>query len=206
MLTSREESKAIGRLVSRSQVIVPYFFRFLQAQSSIPTRPQDVQRCLFCGQLIYPKGDKPSWNYLPSSRSSASTKRFTRKWSPSSTPSSILRTVPDKSGHRHPTARTSHPRCGRVIRQHETARLNVKEWGRLTDLGPSEKSKDERRAFFFCGAATRVALAWTQKSDSSKGKQESVNSCRDNAPLFNIILSFSVTSLIYRSCVLILRQ
>ncbi|TCI49482.1 hypothetical protein EVJ30_14740 [Exiguobacterium sp. SH5S13] len=73
-------------------------------------------------------------------------------------------------------------------------------------LGSSEKSKDERRAFFFCGAAIRVALAWTPKSDSSKGKQGIVNSGRDNAPLFNIILSFSVTSLIYRSSVLNLRQ
>ncbi len=37
VLKFREGSKAIGRRVSRSQMIVPYFFCFLQAQSSMPT-------------------------------------------------------------------------------------------------------------------------------------------------------------------------
>ncbi len=61
--------------------------------------PSTGRTTVFVLRTAYPKGDKPSWNYPPSSRSSVSNKRFARKWSPSSTPSSIRRTAPDKSGH-----------------------------------------------------------------------------------------------------------
>ena len=64
-----------------------------------------------------------------------------------------LRTVTrSRRPHRHPGARPSHPRFGRVVREHETARLhglNGMEWGRGTGPGPSGKGKDEKHTFFF---------------------------------------------------------
>ena len=62
--------------------------------------PSTGRTTVFVLRTAYPKGDKPSWNYRQSSRSSVSSKRFERKWSPSSTPSSNHLTMLGKSGHR----------------------------------------------------------------------------------------------------------
>ena len=59
--------------------------------------PSTGRTTVFVLSSAYPKGDKPSWNLHPSSRSFVSNKRFARRWSLSSTPSSNHRTVPDKS-------------------------------------------------------------------------------------------------------------
>ncbi len=67
---------------------------------TLATNPSTGRTTVFVLRTAYLKGDKSSWNYPLSSRSSVSSKRFARKWSPSSTPSSIHRTAPDKSGHR----------------------------------------------------------------------------------------------------------
>jgi len=71
--------------------------------------PSTGRTTVFVLRTAYPKGDKPSWNYRQSSRSSVSNKRFERKWSPSSTPSSNHPTTPDKSGH--PLSGTMTGRC-----------------------------------------------------------------------------------------------
>lgn len=62
--------------------------------------PSTGRTTVFVLRSAYPKGDKPTWNFRQSSRSSVSSKRFERKWSPSSMPSSNHPTTPDKSGHR----------------------------------------------------------------------------------------------------------
>ena len=62
--------------------------------------PSTGRTTVFVLSTAYPKGDKPTWNYPPSSRLSVSSKRFARRWSLSSMPSSIRRTAPGKSGHR----------------------------------------------------------------------------------------------------------